>query len=158
MTKQKNTGTSRNRTRSREELQEERRKIRSDLGAFKSVLSTPEGEEYEHLHFRWVNNVDNRIEYFQRLGWQLFDGYNVQVGDPNTAMEQNIAGESGATVPVGKGTIAHLMCIPKEEWAIDQEIKETEIRKMERSMDSKITQEGLDRFGAQTTNRNMQGR
>jgi len=50
------------------------------------------------------------------------------------------------------------MCIPKEEWAIDQEIKETEIRKMERSMDSKITQEGLDRFGAQTTNRNMQGR
>lgn len=131
------------RTRSREELMAERRKVRHDTGTYKDVMTVP---EEPGLWFRWVNDVEDgaRVAQFLKLGWRLYDGDNVPVGDANQTLETNVSPGAGAVVVAGKGVKAVLMCIDKEIWDMDQEIKQESIDATEQAMGMEAKNRGAD--------------
>lgn len=139
-TKSQNKEVASDRTRDRAAILEERRKVRGDMGTYQNLLTYPEDET---LHFRYVNDSNDRIARLQRLGWRVWEVDNFQVGDASV-IDNNIDGVSGVRVPVGKGMTAVLMCIEKELWDADQELKEESIRETEKAMGKQAKGKGLD--------------
>lgn len=139
--------TEENRTRSREDIVLERRKVRSDLEGFRNVMSIP---EEPGLMFRYVNDSKdpgsrwhNRVEHLKKLGWYVYEGDNVPVGDTGEVYDRNSSLGSGAEIPARGGITAVLMCIPKEIWDADMEIKMEKLAELERGMEISSRQAGL---------------
>lgn len=152
-TRKTQANTENTRTRSRAEILEERRKVRTDVGTMRNILTYPTGEKAEGKHFRYVNDVKDRIDQFKKMGWMVWDEDNVLVGDPNQAVEMNVAGESGVRVPMGGGVTAVLMWIPQEYWEADQHLKELDIRATEKAMNKRLKAEGLDAYDTEIDTR-----
>ncbi len=140
--------------RSRADIVAERRKIRNVSGEYRDVLSFPSGPEYAHLSFRWVLDRGDRIDRFLAKGWKVFDGDNVQVGDPRLT-ETNVSGLRGAIVAadkLGKETLI-LMCIDVESFEIDQLLKEEDLQETEAGMNRQAKELGLDAYDDLKINR-----
>ena len=85
-----------------------------------TVDGTDPGYEY-----RWVNDLDSRIEMFKEGGWEVVT-HTVQVGDKRVGEPTPEA--SAVSKAVGKGTTAVLMRILKEYYDEDQLSKMNHIR------------------------------
>jgi S1-C subfamily serine protease len=83
---------------------------------------------------RLVNDVDDRIERFQKAGWTPVEGE--QVGDAHAGDPSSVG--SATVKSVGAGTKALLMEIPKEYYDADQADKQTKVDELEAAMEQDI--------------------
>ena len=121
------------------ELIAERRGVRNDLGSMRNVILTP---DVEGLVFRWVNDEmrsgRNRIELFKERGWHVYEGRGVQVADHNVKDSNTSLGSSSritvGTTETKEALSAVLMCISKELYDIDQQLKQEEIDEAEQGL------------------------
>lgn len=75
----------------------------------------------EDYFYRWVNDVDNRIQKFLDAGYVFAEPTGKLLGDSTTKTHESIARKG-----VGKGVTSYLMAIKKEWYEEDQ------LAKMER--------------------------
>ncbi len=141
MTVKKADAGTRSRTKkTKAQILKERRKIRGELGSERDVMFTP---KLPGMVVRWVNDElksgRNRVERLKAIGWEVYDGQNVEVAPPNGISDANISKGDGAMIAVGttkegKPMNAVLMFIPEEIYEADQAIKEEAIREKEEEM------------------------
>lgn len=81
--------------------------------------------------YRWVNDVEDRIEVFKRGGWQLVDEKH-KIGDRQVDSSSNV--DQVITKNVGAGRTAYLLRIEKEFYQEDQAAKAARIAEKERAM------------------------
>lgn len=134
-----NTRKTNNRNRDREAILLERRKVRDDLGTFRDLMSYP---DVPGLWFRYVNDIRDRIAWFKKLGWSIYEEENFEPGQSGV-LENNISPGTGAVIPAGRGINSVLMCIPKEFWDADQEIKAQKTVDIEDSRKQLNAEQGL---------------
>jgi len=82
--------------------------------------------------YRWVNDVEDRIERFKLGGWEIVDSKSVKVGQRSL----DNSGEMSGTISrsVGAGRTAFLMRIKKEWFDEDQAEKARQIQESEDAM------------------------
>jgi len=117
-----------NRTRSRAEILEERRKLRFDAGGYNDIMTFPQKEGFRR---RVVNIVGNRVDKFKKLGWSIVDEPGIMIGgervtETNTEIEGAVF-----SVDRDRGTKAVLMEIPIEWSNADKALKEERIKETE---------------------------
>ena len=78
-----------------------------------------------NYHYRFVNDVDDRIERLKLGGYEIAPE-KVGIGD-DSVENTNISLGAGTRMHVGKGVKAVLMRIPKELYDADQKVKQHEI-------------------------------
>ena len=81
--------------------------------------------------YRWVNDVDNRIERFKAGGYEVVAA-PTKVGQPTVDAGSQIG--SAVTKSVGGKIMAVLMRIPKEWFDEDQQAKMAQVDSMEKAM------------------------
>jgi hypothetical protein len=81
--------------------------------------------------YRWVNDVEDRIEIFKLGGWKLVEDKH-QVGDRSVNSGTQL--DKVVTKNVGAGRTSYLMKIEREFYEEDQAAKERAIAEKERSM------------------------
>ena len=82
--------------------------------------------------YRWVNDVDNRVDRFKAGGYEVVTAPNVRVGDKQVDSGSQLG--SAVTKAVGGKIMAILMRIPKEWFDEDQQAKMEEVDAKERAM------------------------
>lgn len=104
------------------------RPSRPDINGRRDILTvTNKDPDYE---YRWVNDVDGRIQEFQSVGWEL------ATGDEEVARKgitDPLPVGSVKRKPVGGGIEAVLMRIYKEWYEEDQAKKAEYVNRMEAS-------------------------
>jgi hypothetical protein len=90
--------------------------------------------------YRWVNDLDSRIELFKEGGWETVT-HKVQVGDKRVGEPTQEA--SAVTKAVGKGTVAVLMRILKEWYDEDQLAKMDRIREVQAGIEQTPQRPGM---------------
>lgn len=102
---------------------------RIPVSGYRDILSV-DGKE-DGFVYRWVNDIDNRIQRFQQGGYELVD-HDVEVGQRTV----DNPGKYGSVVSkdVGKGRTAYLMRIPEEFYKEDQQAKQREVKRTEDDM------------------------
>lgn len=97
-------------------------------------ILTVKGKEpgYE---YRFVNDVDDRIEQFKEAGYELVPDDAAKVGDKRV----NAASATGSVkeVSVGQGTKAYLMRIKSEYFEEDKARKLAQVKEIERATTAK---------------------
>ena len=83
---------------------------------------------------RLVNDVDDRIERFQKAGWSPVEGE--QIGDEHAGDPSSLG--SASVKSVGAGMKAVLMEIPEEYYKADQKDKQTKVDELEAAMEIDI--------------------
>lgn len=78
----------------------------------------------ENYMYRWVNDVENRLQTFVEGGWVFVDKQGHEVGDGGVE-SSNVVG-SALSKGMGGGVTSFLMRIPMDLWKQDQERKERE--------------------------------
>lgn len=73
--------------------------------------------------YRFVNDIDDRIEMFKDAGYEMADMGRNMVGDKR--MDNNPTVDK--SISVGGGTRAYLMRIPKEFYDEDQKAKQARV-------------------------------
>lgn len=137
----------------REEILEERRKQRTDLGSMRTVMPYPSFEGSEKFMWRWVNNDlragVNRVKKLESLGWAVFnEREKFDVTQGTNVTESNIDLGSGVTLAVGTNArgeplTAVLMYIRKDLYDLDQDLKEEAIRETEKDLLNQGQKEGM---------------
>lgn len=84
--------------------------------------------------YRFVNDLDNRVEMFKENGWEVVTDASVKIGDKRVATPT--AEGTPKSVYVGNETTAYLMRIKQEWYDEDQEAKKQEVDEIERSLKS----------------------
>lgn len=92
------------------------------------------------FEYRWVNDLDSRIEMFKEGGWEVVT-HKVQVGDKRVGEPTQEA--SAVTKAVGKGTTAVLMRILKEWYDEDQLAKMDRIRAVQAGIEQAPQRPGM---------------
>lgn len=82
--------------------------------------------------YRFVNDVNERIEAFKQNGWEVVPAKDAKIGDKR--VEQTSTEGSAALVSVGGGTKSCLMRIPEDWYKEDQDAKQAEIKRLEQTM------------------------
>jgi hypothetical protein len=100
--------------------------------------------------YRWVNDIDNRIQRFQDAGYQFVTADGKLEDDRPIAGEESLHNTSTRSKGVvfknvGKGTVSYLMAIPKEYYKDDQDAKQERIDKTESALRNASGQDG--RYG-----------
>lgn len=100
--------------------------------------------------YRWVNDIDNRIQRFQDAGYQFVTADGHLEDDRPIAGEEslhNTKQQSKGVVfkNVGKGITSFLMAIPKEYYKEDQDSKQSRIDQTESALKNASGQDG--RYG-----------
>jgi hypothetical protein len=103
---------------------------RTPVSGFRNVL-TYSAKDPGYI-YRWVNDLDTRIQMFQEAGYEFIPTGEGQVGDKRVGT----ATELGSVVskPVGNNTTAYLMRIKQEWYEEDQQKKLDHIKRQERDM------------------------
>lgn len=83
---------------------------------------------------RLVNDIDDRIERFQKAGWRPVEGE--QVGDPHAGDPSSVS--SMTVKSVGAGMKAVLMEIPQDLYDQDQADKQGRVNELEAAMEQDI--------------------
>ena len=90
----------------------------------------------ENFVYRWVNSDDyknaGRIEKFLQMGYTFVNEEDVTAAEQEDAKASNLGSHLGR--PVGHGTRAVLMKIPKEFYEEDQAEKQAEVDATEKGM------------------------
>lgn len=107
----------------------------------KDIL-TVEGKDKNYV-YRWVNDVENRIQQFLDAGYIFVDPDGKLLGD-DSQDNSSTPRESVASKYVGKGVTAFLMAQRKEWYEEDQKSQEERLQSIERSL-GKSGQDG--RYG-----------
>lgn len=94
----------------------------------RDILTAPKREGFVR---RIVNDVGNRVEKFQKAGWQVVEDPNIFMGE---GVNQNQTLGTGARKGVGTGVTAVLMEIPEEIYNEDQIAKRQSINAKEREL------------------------
>jgi hypothetical protein len=128
--------TERDERKTREEILEERRKLRPELNAQADVMRVP---DEPGLVFRWTNDQlkggRSNIAVRQKMGWEIYEG-EADVSDLYVA-ERDVGSGAGHWIIVGKNKDTNqpekavLMAIRKEYYEADQQLKEEKIRETE---------------------------
>lgn len=82
--------------------------------------------------YRWVNDLDTRIQIFQDAGYEFVPTGEGQVGDKRVGTASDVG--SWVSKPVGSGITAYLMKIKQEWFEEDQQKKLDLIRRQEVDM------------------------
>lgn len=97
--------------------------------------------------YRFVNDVDGRVEAFQENGWEVVPAADVRVG--TRRVEQSSPDGSAAVVQVGGGTKAVLLRIDKDWYKEDQLAKQRQIDALEQTMKEDAQREYKGKFELQ---------
>lgn len=108
----------------REELKDKVRPKRKPVYEANRNKITVTNLDQKNFMYRWVNDVENRINMFLEGGWTLVDKAGKEVGSSDVE-SSNVVG-SALSRGMGGGITAYLMRIPMELWLEDQERKERE--------------------------------
>lgn len=84
-------------------------------------------------HYRFINDVGDRVQDFIERGWELVDADDVKVGDKRVSSSGPMGSKAQASVNKD-GTRAFVMRIKDEWYAEDQEEKAKHVDELERSM------------------------
>lgn len=108
----------------------EQRTRRNSINGTRNRLSV-RGQD-PNFHYRVVNDVDDRIQTLQEIGYEVVSDTNVSVGDKRiTATSQE---GSPVKISVGLGTQAYLMKQKKEFFEEDQALKENRLQELDDQM------------------------
>lgn len=91
--------------------------------------------------YRIVNDVDNRIQDFMEMGYELVDNANTKVGDKR--VDNPTKEGTPVKISVGQGVQAYLMRQKKEYFEEDQKAKADRIDETESAIKRKATEDGL---------------
>lgn len=92
------------------------------------------------FEYRWVNDEDGRIQMFEEAGYEAVRE-PTDVGDPKAGDASQM--DSVCRKPVGGGTTAVLMKIPKEFYEEDQAAKEKQLAEKEKALLQEANGEGF---------------
>ncbi len=103
---------------------------RTSVNGVRNILGV-KGKE-SGFEYRWVNDIESRIDDFREAGWEVVADKNIKVGDKRV---NNPTSEgTPVTKSVGGGITAFLMRIKSEWFKEDQDQKQIEIDKIEASL------------------------
>lgn len=115
------------------------RPTRTPVGSRNRLAVTGKDSNYV---YRIVNdsNADG-----QRLAQFKDAGYEFVSGDEQVGTHRMVATADGSvkSIPVGGGTNAYLMRIPKEYYVEDQQVKQRQVDESEQSMRQEAARDGL---------------
>lgn len=112
----------------------------------RSVLTVDQKDA--NYEYRFVNDVNSRVEAFQRNGWEVVPAQEATIGSPR--VDQPSPEGSAASVSVGGGTKAVLLRIPKDWYVEDQLDKQRQIDALEQTMKEDAQR---DNYGKLSINR-----
>ena len=110
---------------------------RTPIGT-RNVLTT---EQRDGFVRRWVNDIDDRVQMFMDAGYEVVKDSS-EVGDPRAGDAKQVG--KTKRKPVGGGTYAVLMQIPKEYYDEDQAEKQQRVDKTEEAL---IPQDQTNLYG-----------
>lgn len=90
------------------------------------------------FEYRWVNDVDDRIETLKEYGWDIVFDKKIKVEDKR--INNPTAEGSPIKQSVGGGTQAYLMRIKSDFFKEDQDAKMAKVLDMETSMKTEAKQ------------------
>lgn len=105
---------------------------RSSINGTRNRLNV-RGKEPGYV-YRIVNDVDDRIQNFKEMGYELVTDNNIAVGDKRVANPSQEG--SPVEVSVGQGVKAYVMRQKQEWFDEDQKAKQARVNELEASMKS----------------------
>lgn len=108
----------------REELKDKVRPKRIPVYEANRNKITVADLDHKNFMYRWVNDVENRLQMFLDGGWVFVDKLGKEVGDGGVESSKVVG--SALSRGMGGGVNAYLMRIPMELWKQDQDRKEKE--------------------------------
>lgn len=95
-----------------------------------------------NFQYRWVNDVEDRLQMFLEGGWEFVDKHGKVVGDGNVETTRGL----GTTLSrnMGRGVTAFLMRIPRDIWLEDQKRKAEEQIETQRKNIEKQAKQNAD--------------
>jgi len=81
--------------------------------------------------YRWVNDVENRVQVFERGGWKLVEDSH-QIGDRTAESSKGVS--KAISKYVGMNRTSYLMRIEKEYYTEDQAAKAAKLTEQETAM------------------------
>jgi hypothetical protein len=118
----------------RSEILNKKKPTRSTLGR-RDILAVRGLKDEAEYHYRWVNDVDERIARLQEDGYTLVDKKGLAAGD--ITVESARGTDSLMRKGVGRGVVAYLMKIPREIYDAYQAEAQREVDTLEASMREK---------------------
>ena len=106
---------------------------RIPVGGNRDIM-TVHGKD-DSYHYRWVNDVDNRLEQLKAAGYEPVT-HEVHVGTKGVGQSTNVG--DTVTKGVGQGVTAYLMRIPKEWHEEDKKAKAEEVNRSEELLNDNI--------------------
>lgn len=91
--------------------------------------------------YRVVNDIDDRIQTFQEMGYEIVNDSGVSVGDKRVASATQEG--SPIKVSVGQGIQAYVMRQREDWYAEDQATKQEHVNKLEQSIKKDAEKEGF---------------
>lgn len=91
--------------------------------------------------YRIVNDIDDRIQTFQEMGYELVTDTNVSVGDKRVATPSKEG--TPQKVSVGQGIQGYVMRQKQEYYDEDQKVKQAQVNELEASMKQTAKTEGF---------------
>lgn len=91
--------------------------------------------------YRIVNDVDDRVQSFQEMGYEIVTDAGVSVGDKRVATATQEG--SPVKVSVGQGVQAYVMRQKQEWYDEDQKAKQQQVNELEASMKQEAKSNGL---------------
>jgi hypothetical protein len=107
-----------------------KRTRRTPINGTRSRLSV-RGKDPEYV-YRIVNDIDDRIQTFQEMGYEIVIDDTVSVGDKRVANPTKEG--SPVKVSVGQGVQAYVMRQKREWFEEDQKLKQAQVDELENSM------------------------
>lgn len=110
---------------------------RVPVGSRNRLAVTGKSDEFEYRIVNDSNGDGQRIAQFKQAGYEF-------APDASVSTERIAASSEGSvkSIPVGGGTTAYLMRIPKEYYLEDQANKQAHIDETERSMKQEVDDSG----------------
>lgn len=113
---------------------------RTNINGKRNVLTIQDTQKDPGFVYRFVNDIDSRIQNFEEMGYEIVRDSSIKVGDKRVA---NPSAE-GSPVVVSKGnTRSFLMRIKKEWYEEDQEAKAKAISETEAGMKAEAQSQGM---------------
>ena len=113
-----------------EEIQKQKPK-RVPVGR-RNILTVRGLQDTEDVHYRWVNDVGDRLHKFVEAGYGFVNKSGLAAGD--ATVESARGTDSLMKKGVGMGVIAYLMKVPQEFYREDQRAKQVEVEELEAEM------------------------